>query len=188
MVLLQADVVGRFEANESHDSNSHTEIVRKKKGCERCRVSCINSVYSGCQSMHSSPYSIYEETEKSVWKRLCWLQVSVAFGGASCKSRQIRLQWKGVMGQLQPNCYPGGVLEALAGSREMCLPGEDCIANRPCPSLSVDSFGSKLASERLNIFMISCSDFFFAPLWDGCEICIVFINSSHIWPFQKVSL
>lgn len=93
--------------------------------------------------MHSSQYSLAEETEKSVWKRFCWLQVSVAFGGASCKNRQIQLQWKGVMGQLQPNCYPGGVLEALAGSREMHLPGEDCIANRPCPSLSVDSFGSK---------------------------------------------
>lgn len=109
--------------------------------------------------MHSSQYSLAEETEKSVWKRLCWLQVSVAFGGASCKNRQIRLQWKGVMGQLQPNCYPGGVLEALAGSREMHLPGENCIANRPCPSLSVDSFGSRLASEHLNIFMMNCNDF-----------------------------
>lgn len=66
MVLLQTGVVGRFEANESHDGNSHTEIVRKRKGCERCRVSCVNSVYSRCQSMHSSPYSLAEETEKSV--------------------------------------------------------------------------------------------------------------------------
>lgn len=68
------------------------------------------------------------------------------------------------MRQLQPNCYPAGVLEALAGSPEMHLPGEDCIANRPCPSLAVDSFGSRLASEHLNIFMIDCSDFFFLPL------------------------
>lgn len=161
MVLLQTGVVGRFEANESHDGNSHTGRVSKKKGCEGCRVSCANSVYNCCQSMHSSPCSLAEETEKPFWKRLCWLQVSVAFGGASCKNRQIGLQWKGVMGQLQPKCYPGGVLEALAGSREMHLPGEDCIANRPCPSLSVDSFGSRLASEHLNIFMINCSDFFF---------------------------
>lgn len=69
------------------------------------------------------------------------------------------------MGQLQPNCYPGGVLEALAGSREMHLPGEDCIANRLCPSLLVDSFSYRLASEHLNIFMISCSDFFL-PLFE----------------------
>lgn len=57
MVLLQTGVVGRFEgseSHESHDGNSHTENVRKKKGCETCRVSCVNSVYSCCQSMHSS--------------------------------------------------------------------------------------------------------------------------------------
>lgn len=172
MVLLQTGVVGRFEdreRHESHDGNSLTEIVRRNKGCERCRVSYVNSVYSCCQSVHSSQYSLAEQTEKSVWKRLCWLQVSVAFGGASCKNRQIRLQWKGVMGQLQPNCYLGGVLEALAGSREMHLPGEHCAANRPCPSLLVDSFGSRLASERLNIFMINCSGFFCPSLrwmWD----------------------
>lgn len=74
MVLLKTGVVGRFEARESHESHdgrSHTEIVRKKKGCERCRVSCVNSVYSCCQSMHSAQYSLAEETEKSVWKRLC---------------------------------------------------------------------------------------------------------------------
>jgi len=58
------------------------------------------------------------------------------------------------MGQLQPNCYPGGVLEVLAGSPEVHLPGEDCVANRPCPSLSVNSFGSRLAPEHLKIFMV----------------------------------
>lgn len=68
-VLLQTGVVEASEIYESHDSNSHTEIVRKKKGCEGCRVSCVNSVYSCCQSMHSSQYSLAEETEKSVWKR-----------------------------------------------------------------------------------------------------------------------
>lgn len=74
MVLLQTGVVGRIEASESHeshDSNSHTENVKKKKGCEGCRVSCVNSVYSCCQSMHSSQDSLVEETEKSIWKRLC---------------------------------------------------------------------------------------------------------------------
>lgn len=45
MMFLQAGVVGRFEASESYDDNSPTEIVRKKKGCERCRVSRVNSVY-----------------------------------------------------------------------------------------------------------------------------------------------
>lgn len=45
MMFLQTGVVGGFEASESHDDNSHTEIVRRKKGCERCRVSHVDSVY-----------------------------------------------------------------------------------------------------------------------------------------------
>lgn len=153
------------------------KLLRKRKGRERCRASCVSCVYRCCHAMRCSQYLLAEEAEKSIWKRLCWLQVSVAFGGASCKNRQIRLQWKGVMGQLQPNCYPGGVLEALAGSREMHLPGEDCIANRPCPSLSVNSFGSRLAPEHLKIFMIKLEWFFFSSLWDGDGVCIVFIDS-----------
>lgn len=63
------------------------------------------------------------------------------------------------MGQLQPNCSPRGVLEALAGSREMHLPGENCLANRPCPSLAVNSSGSRLAPQHLKILMIKLQCF-----------------------------
>lgn len=163
------------------------KLLWERKGWERCRASYVNYVYGCCQSRHCSQYLLAEETEKSIWKRLCWLQVFVAFGGASCKNRQIRLQWKGVMGQLQPNCYPGGVLEALAGSREMHLPGEDCIANRPCPSLSVNSFGSRLAPEHLKIFMIKLQWFSPSLRWGWGLHCVRWFIS-RIRLFQKVSL
>lgn len=155
------------------------------KKTERWRPSCVNCAYSCCQPMHCSQYLLAEETQKSVWKGLCWLQVFVAFGGASCRNRQIWLQWKGVMGQLQPNCFPGGILEALAGSREMHLPGEDCIANRPCPSLSVNSSGRRLAPEHLKIFMIKLQ-WFFPPLRWGWGLHYVHWFVSHTWLFQKV--
>lgn len=127
--------------------------------------------------------------EKSIWKGLCWLQVSVALGGASCKNRQIWLQWQGVIGQLQCNCCPAGLREVLAGSREMCLPGEDSVANKPCPSLSVNSFGSRLAPEHLNIFMTEMQwvSFFFFPVFEmGTGVLHCFRWSvSPVWLFRR---
>lgn len=175
-----------FEASEGHDGNSHTEIAMKKKRFREVQ-SLICQLCLQLLPVYARISVLAEESEKSVWKGLCWLQVFVAFGGASCKSRQIWLQWKGVMGQLQPNCYPEGILEALAGSHEMHLPGEDCIANRPCPSLSVNSFGGRLAPEHLKMFMVKLQWFLPSLRWGWGLHCVHWLIS-HIRLFQKVSL
>lgn len=189
MMYLQDGLVGGFLLRlvRAMMVTVTQKLLWKRKGLGRCRASCINYVYNCCQSVRWSQYLLAEEAEKSTWKGLCWLQVFVAFGCASCKNRQIWLQWKGVMGQLQRNCYPGGILEALAGSHEMHLPGEDCIANRPCPSLSVNSFGSRLAPEHLKIFIIKLQSFFPSLRW-GWGLHYVHWFISHVWLFQKVSL